>query len=74
VDRLREIAERLDITMAQLAIAWNLAQPGVTATIAGSRNPAHVGENAGGAEVELSVADLEELEGVMLLGPAFGES
>jgi aryl-alcohol dehydrogenase-like predicted oxidoreductase len=74
VDRLREIAERLDITVAQLAIAWNLAQPGVTATIAGSRNPAHVNENAGGAEVELSAADLEELEGVMLLGPAFGES
>jgi aryl-alcohol dehydrogenase-like predicted oxidoreductase len=74
VDRLREIAERLDITVSQLAIAWNLGQPGVTAAIAGSRNPAHVSENARAAEVELSPADLEELEAVMLLGPAFGES
>jgi myo-inositol catabolism protein IolS len=30
VDRLREMAERLDITVPKLALAWNLAQPGVT--------------------------------------------
>ena len=34
------IAERLGITLAQLALAWNVAQPGVTSAIAGSRDPA----------------------------------
>ena len=31
VDALRPIADRLGITLAQLALAWNVAQPGVTA-------------------------------------------
>ena len=73
VDRLREMAERLDITVPRLALAWNLAQPGVTSAIAGSRNPAHVTENAAAVAVELSPPDLEELESVMLLGPSFDE-
>ncbi len=59
--------------MPKLALAWNLAQPGVTSAIAGSRNPAHVTENAAAVVVELSSSDLAELEDVMLLGPAFGE-
>ena len=31
VERLRPIADRLGCTLAQLALAWNHAQPGVTA-------------------------------------------
>src|SRR5438128_807441 len=37
-DGIRPIAERLDATIAQVAIAWLLHQPGVTAAIAGSRD------------------------------------
>jgi aryl-alcohol dehydrogenase-like predicted oxidoreductase len=36
-DALRPIAERLGVSMAQLALAWNWHQPGVTSAIAGSR-------------------------------------
>ena len=42
VERLRPVAERVGCTLAQLALAWNVHQPGVTAAIAGSRNEAHV--------------------------------
>jgi aryl-alcohol dehydrogenase-like predicted oxidoreductase len=62
VERLRPIAERLGISMAQLALAWNVAQPGVTSAIAGSRNPAHVRDNAAAGDVALDDETLSELE------------
>jgi aryl-alcohol dehydrogenase-like predicted oxidoreductase len=71
VDGLRPIAERLEITLAQLALAWTFHQPGVTAAIAGSRNPEHVRQNAGAGDVELDQATLAEIEELLPLGPDF---
>jgi aryl-alcohol dehydrogenase-like predicted oxidoreductase len=71
VDGLRPIAERLDVTMAQLALAWTFHQPGVTAAIAGSRNPEHVRQNAGAGDVRLDDATLRELDELLPLGPDF---
>jgi aryl-alcohol dehydrogenase-like predicted oxidoreductase len=62
VDVLKPVAARLSVSVAQLALAWNFHQPGVTGAIAGSRNPAHVRENAAAGSVELDDADLAELE------------
>jgi len=62
VDRLRPVAERLGITLAQLALAWNVAQPGVTAAIAGSRNPEHVRGNAAAADIELDDSEISAIE------------
>jgi aryl-alcohol dehydrogenase-like predicted oxidoreductase len=70
VDGLRPIAERLDVSVAQLAIAWVLHQPGVTATLAGSRYGRHVHENAGAWRLDLRDS-LDELESLIPLGPAF---
>ena len=39
VERLREIADGLGCTVAELAIAWALAQDGVTGAIVGARRP-----------------------------------
>ena len=71
VDGLRPVAERLNITVAQLALAWNFHQPGVTSAIAGSRNAAHVRSNAEAGDVELDEETLAELEALLPLGPAF---
>ena len=68
---MRPIAERLDITIAQLALAWTFHQPGVTSAIAGSRDPEHVRQNAAAGDVELDQKALDELEGLIPLGPAF---
>jgi len=65
VDGLRPIAQRLDITMAQLALAWNVAQPGVTAAIAGSRDATHTRENAAAGDIELDDQALREIEGLL---------
>jgi aryl-alcohol dehydrogenase-like predicted oxidoreductase len=72
VDGLRPIAERLGVTLAQLALAWVFHQAGVTAAIAGSRNPEHVRQNAAAGDVQLDAATLEEIERLLPLGPDFG--
>lgn len=69
-DGMRPIAARLGATVAQLAIAWVLHQPGVTAVIAGSRDGRHVPENADAANLDLA-GSLDELEKLIPLGPAF---
>lgn len=68
VDALRPIAERKDVTLAQLALAWVVHQRGVTAAIAGSRSPAHVRDNAGAGDVELDGQDLDDIEEVLTRG------
>jgi aryl-alcohol dehydrogenase-like predicted oxidoreductase len=65
VEGMRPIAERLRCTVAQLALAWNWHQPGVTGAIAGSRDPAHVRDNARAGDLDLDSATLEELEGLL---------
>jgi aryl-alcohol dehydrogenase-like predicted oxidoreductase len=72
-DGMRPIAARLGATVAQLAIAWALHQPGVSAAIAGSRDGRHVRENAEAASLDLEGA-LTELEKLIPLGPTFAES
>jgi aryl-alcohol dehydrogenase-like predicted oxidoreductase len=70
VDALRPVADRLGITVAQLALAWVVHQPGVNAAIAGSRNPVHVRQNAGAGDVELEEDTLREIEAILPLGPS----
>ena len=65
VEGLGPISERLGITMAQLALAWNVAQPGVTSAIAGSRDAAHTRDNAAAGDVELDPKTLDEIEGLL---------
>jgi aryl-alcohol dehydrogenase-like predicted oxidoreductase len=68
---LVEVATRLGVPAAQVAVAWVLAQPGVTAALCGSRNPEHVRENSRAAEVRLDPDTIAELEAAVPLGPAF---
>jgi len=72
-DGMRPIAERLGATVAQLAIAWVLHQPGVSAAIAGSRDGRHMDENARASTVDLADS-LDELEHLIPLGPAFADT
>ncbi len=65
VARLEEIAEAHGHSVAQLAVAWTLAQPGVHAAIVGARRPAHIEGTAAAVDVELSADDLKEIDAVM---------
>lgn len=72
VEGLRPIAEGLGVTVAQLALAWTIHQPGVTAAIVGSRNPRHARQNADAGDLELGAEVLEQIEALIPLGPDFG--
>jgi len=61
IDQLRPMAESKGISMAQLALAWVVAKPGVCA-IAGARNAEQSSDNARAAEVTLTAADLKEMD------------
>ncbi len=65
VERLRPIAEDLGATLAQLALAWNVHQAGVTSAIAGSRNPEHVRTNAAAGDLSLDTATLSEIDALL---------
>ncbi|HEY5859260.1 MAG TPA: aldo/keto reductase [Actinomycetota bacterium] len=65
VERLRPVADRLGITLSQLALAWNVNQAGVTSAIAGSRNPDHVRANAEAGDVKLDDATLAEVDALL---------
>lgn len=65
VERLKPVAERLGITLAQLAIAWVVHQTGVTGAIAGTRSGSRARENASAGDVELAAKDLEEIGSIL---------
>lgn len=65
LDELRPIADRLGISLSQLALAWNFQQKGVTGAIAGSRSPKHTAENAAAGDIVLGEKDLEEIGSVV---------
>jgi aryl-alcohol dehydrogenase-like predicted oxidoreductase len=69
LDGLRPIAERLGCTVPQLALAWTVHQSGVTAAIAGSRNPRHVADNAGAGDLVLDGSTLDEIEALLTAAP-----
>lgn len=64
-DRLRPIADRLGVSVAQLAIAWALTQ-GAERTdvvaVVGARRPERIADNLAAARLELNDTDLAEIE------------
>ena len=59
--QLRPLAEKYQCTLAQLAIAWLIAQPNTNA-IVGARNAQQATANAQAAEVKISPEDLGRIE------------
>jgi aryl-alcohol dehydrogenase-like predicted oxidoreductase len=62
VDLLKRIAAEKDATPAQVALAWLLAQKPWIVPIPGTTKAHRLQENLGAAEVELTAADLAEIE------------
>jgi aryl-alcohol dehydrogenase-like predicted oxidoreductase len=63
LEKLRPIAERHHCTLAQLALAWLIAQPQANA-IAGARHPEQAIANAQAAAVQLKSEDLQEIDAI----------
>jgi len=78
VQRLTPLADEAGLSLAQLAVAWVLANPNVSSAIVGASRPEQVRDNAAAAGRKLD-ADLlakidEVLDGVVTSDPAKTES
>ena len=62
VERLRPVARRLELSMAQMSLAWVLRQPAVSSAITGASRPEQIDDNVGASGVELDQATLDEID------------
>jgi aryl-alcohol dehydrogenase-like predicted oxidoreductase len=67
VAQLQDLAtEELGITLAQLAVAWTLANPAVQVAIVGTRDPSHVDEALAAAEIDIEDDVLQRIHQIMM--------
>ncbi len=62
VDLLKQIAEKKNATAAQISLSWLLAQKPWIVPIPGTSKIDHLNENLGAINVQLTPADLREIE------------
>ena len=62
IDRVIEVAVERGVAGAQVALAWLLQRPGVTAPIVGATKAAHVDDAIAAEELELTVDEVTRLE------------
>ena len=62
VDLIRRFAEKKNATPAQISLVWLLAQKPFIVPIPGTRNIDHLNENLGAINVQLTPADLREID------------
>jgi aryl-alcohol dehydrogenase-like predicted oxidoreductase len=74
VDRLGEIAEKRGVPRAQVALAWLLSKPGVTAPIVGATKPNHLEDAVAALSVHLTPEEIKALEEPYVPHPVLGFS
>ena len=74
VDRVSEIAHKRGIPNAQVALAWLLHQPGVTAPIVGASKMQHLDDAVAALSVKLGAAELSALAEPYQPHPVLGHS
>ena len=59
LNKIRPMAETKGATLGQLVLRWTLAQPGITVTLVGARNPEQAVQNAKAIDVQLSFEEID---------------
>jgi aryl-alcohol dehydrogenase-like predicted oxidoreductase len=72
VDAVVEVAAARDVPPAQVALAWLLSKPGVTAPIVGSTKKKHLKDALAAEELTLSEAEIAQLEKPYVAHPVLG--
>ncbi len=65
VEQLKRLAEQRGMTVAQLAIAWVLAQPAIDVAIVGARTPEQLAQTAPAGDIHLTQETLQVIERIM---------
>jgi len=74
VDRVGEVAAKREIPRAQVALAWLLAKPGVTAPIVGATKAHHLEDAVAALSIKLSTEEMAALEEPYVPHPVLGFS
>ena len=70
IDVVRNIATTRGVSMAEVAVAWVTARPGVTSTILGARTLEQLETNLRATDLHLNQQETAELDAASDLGPA----
>ncbi|MDA8029309.1 MAG: aldo/keto reductase [Nitrospiraceae bacterium] len=71
IDVMRKMAKELQVSVAQVALAWLLHQSSVTSVILGAKSEEQLAENLGASRVRLSPDDLVALDRSSALTPEY---
>lgn len=71
VDVMRPIAQRHQVSVARVALAWLLSRPQVSTVIVGAKTPEQLADNLGASSLELTAEDLQALEDASKLPPEY---
>ena len=74
VERIGEVARARGVSNAQVALAWILGRPGVTAPIVGASKMAHLEELVAAAAMKLKPAEAAALDACYQPHPVLGHS
>jgi aryl-alcohol dehydrogenase-like predicted oxidoreductase len=74
VERLGEIAAKRGVPRAQVALAWLLAKPAVTAPIVGATKPHHLEDAVAALSLQLEPEEIKALEEPYTPHPVLGFS
>lgn len=65
IEKLIKIADELEVSMPELALAWILHQPGITSALIGASKPEQVEENVKAVDIKLSTEVLGQIEEIV---------
>jgi aryl-alcohol dehydrogenase-like predicted oxidoreductase len=74
VNRLTEIASKKELPNAQVALAWLLSKPAITAPIIGASKPGHIEDAVAALTVKLTQDEITQLEELYQPHPVLGHS
>jgi aryl-alcohol dehydrogenase-like predicted oxidoreductase len=74
VERLAEVAAERGVPAAQLALAWLLSRPGVTAPIIGATRPGHITDALAAGQLSLSEEEARRLQEPYVPHPVLGHN
>lgn len=73
VEALEAIAKQKGVSVAQVALAWLLAQPGVTSIIIGANKLSQLEDNLKASELQLTAEEVEQLSATTAPAPLYPE-
>ncbi len=74
IDHVRDIAEAHGVSRAQVALAWVLSKPVVTAPIVGASKPGHLEDAIAALDLELTLEEIAYIEEPYVPHPVLGHA